>query len=416
VISEPPARRTAFAFIYLTVLLETLAFGITIPVLPYLVAHFTGGGLGRAAVWSASASALFMSMQFVGAPLIGTLSDRVGRRPVMLLSNLSLGLDFLVMALAPGLWLLLISRVICGLCAAGYPTSGAYIADTTPKQGRAAAFGLLGAAAGAGLVIGPALGGFLGTVSLRLPFWVAAGLALANFGYGLLVLPESLPRERRSPRFNWRHANPLGALLLLCRYPPVLGIAMVPFLMSLAQSSLTSTSVLYADWRFGWGPGIVGCAWGFAGACMILVQTVLVQKVMRVLGEHRTILAGLFLGGIGYLLFGLAPFATLFVAGVPFLCLSGLALPPAQAMMSNRVDPQEQGRLQGALSSLSCLAGVVGPPLFARVFAVFTAQNAPVPQLSGAAFLLAALLLGVASIPVIKGVGNRSVAKYSRPA
>ena len=253
-----PARRAAVTFIFVTVLIDILAFGIIIPVLPHLIEQLIGGSIAKAAVWSSAFGTLYMLMQFVFSPIQGALSDRFGRRTVILISSLGLGIDFVVMALAPVLWLLFLGRAVSGICAASFSTANAYIADVTPKEKRAAAFGLLGAAFGIGFIIGPALGGFLGHLHIRLPFWVAAGLSLVNFCYGFFVLPESLPPERRSARFDWRHANPFGALVLLRRYPQVFGLASVFFLINLAQFSLNSTYVLYTDYRFGWGPQIVG--------------------------------------------------------------------------------------------------------------------------------------------------------------
>ncbi len=393
-----PRHRAALNFIFVTVMLDMLAFGIIIPVLPHLIVQLIGGSIAKAAVWSGTFGALFMLMQFVFSPVQGALSDRFGRRTVILISSFGLGIDFIVMAVAPALWLLLIGRAVSGVCAASFSTANAYIADITPKEKRAAAFGTLGAAFGIGFIIGPALGGFLGHLHIRLPFWVAAALSLANFCYGYFVLPESLPKERRSARFDWRHANPFGAVVLLRRYPQVFGLAAVYFLISLAQFSLNSTYVLYTDYRYGWGPQIVGYTLGLVGLCSGLVQAVLVRRLMPKLGERRLILAGLALCIVGYAFFGFASVSWLFVLGIPFLCLGGLAGPPAQALMTHQVDPHEQGRLQGALTSLASLAGIFGPALFADTFALFISDHAPVRHLPGVAFVLAALLLFVAAV------------------
>lgn len=387
-----PRRRAAVTFIFVTVMIDMLAFGIIIPVLPHLIVQLVGGSIAHAAVWSSAFGTLFMLMQFVFSPIQGTLSDRYGRRTVILISSFGLGIDFIVMAIAPVLWLLFIGRAISGVCAASFSTANAYIADITPRDKRAAAFGLLGAAFGIGFIVGPALGGFLGGLHVRLPFWVAAGLSLINFCYGFFVLPESLPKERRSARFDWRHANPLGSLLLLRRYPQVFGLAAVFFLINLAQFSLNSTYVLYTDYRYGWGPQIVGYTLGLVGLCSGLVQAVLVRRLMPMLGERRMILAGLAICAVGYFFFGFASTGWLFVLGIPFLCLGGLAGPPAQSIMTHQVDPHEQGRLQGALTSLASLAGIFGPALFANLFALFISDHAPA-HLPGAAFVLAALLL-----------------------
>jgi DHA1 family tetracycline resistance protein-like MFS transporter len=390
-------RRAAVTFIFVTVMLDMLAFGIIIPVLPHLIVQLIGGSIAKAAVWSSAFGTLYMLMQFVFSPIQGALSDRFGRRTVILISSFGLGIDFVVMALAPVLWLLFIGRAVSGICAASFSTANAYIADVTPKEKRAAAFGLLGAAFGIGFIVGPALGGFLGHLHIRLPFWVAAGLSLVNFCYGFFVLPESLPPERRSARFDWRHANPFGVLVLLRRYPQVFGLAAVFFLANLAQFSLNSTYVLYTDYRYGWGPQIVGYTLALVGLFSGLVQAVLVRRLMPTLGERRMIMAGLALCIVGYVFFGLAPTAWLFVLGIPFLCLGGLVGPPAQAMMTHQVDAHEQGRLQGALTSLASLAGIFGPALFANLFALFISDHAPLP-LPGVAFVLAAILLAVAAV------------------
>lgn len=397
-----PRRHAALAFIFVTVMLDMLAFGIIIPVLPHLIVQLIGGSIAQAAVWAGAFGALFMLMQFVFSPVQGALSDRFGRRAVILISSLGLGVDFIVMALAPVLWLLFIGRAVSGVCAASFSTANAYIADIVPKDKRAAAFGTLGAAFGIGFIIGPALGGFLGHLSIRLPFWVAALLSLVNFCYGWFVLPESLSKEGRSARFDWRHANPFGAVVLLRRYPQVFGLAAVYFLINLAQFSLNSTYVLYTDYRYGWGPQVVGYTLGLVGLCSGLVQAVLVTRLMPKLGQRRLILAGLALCIVGYLFFGFASIAWLFVLGIPFLCLGGLSGPPAQAMMTHQVDPHEQGRLQGALTSLASLAGIFGPALFANLFALFISDHAPVHHLPGAAFVLAALLLFAAALIAIR--------------
>jgi len=389
----PHARRTAaLLFVFVTVAIDMLAFGIITPVLPHLIVELIGGSIAKAAVWSSAFGTLFMLMQFVCSPIQGALSDRFGRRTVILISSFGLGVDFIVMALAPVLWLLFIGRIVSGICAASFSTASAYIADITPREKRAGAYGTLGGAFAIGFIVGPALGGFLGDRWIRLPFWVAAGLALVNFCYGMFVLPESLPKEHRGARFEWRHANPIGALVLLRRYPQVFALAAVFFLLALAQFSLNSTYVLYTDYRYGWGPQIVGYTLGIVGLCSGLVQAVLVRHLMPSMGERRMILAGIALLIVGYVAFGLAPTAWMFIAGIPFLCLGGLAGPPAQSMITHQVGPAEQGRLQGALTSLQSLAGILGPALFANLFALFIGSHAPTGRLPGVAFVLAAVL------------------------
>ncbi|SFN70343.1 TCR/Tet family MFS transporter [Dokdonella immobilis] len=389
-----PARRAAVIFVFITVMLDMLAFGIIIPVFPHLVQHMTGGDIGTAVRWTGIMGALFGLMQFVFSPVQGAMSDRFGRRPVILASNLSLGFDFILMALAQTLPILFIGRMISGVASASISTANAYIADVTSREKRAAAYGLLGAAFGIGFIIGPALGGFLGGISVRAPFWVAAGLALANFLYGFFVLPESLPRERRSARFDLKNANPLGALRMLRRYPQVLALAVVFFLVALAQFSLNSTFVLYADYRYHWGPQEVGYTLALVGVCSAIVQAGMVRRVVPRFGERPVMLAGLLFGISGFLTLGFAANAVVFVLAIPLLALAGLGGPTTQAIITRQVDPTEQGRLQGAITSLASLATVFGPFVFSQIFAFFIGPTTPL-HLPGAAFVLSAILLGL---------------------
>jgi DHA1 family tetracycline resistance protein-like MFS transporter len=389
-----PVRRAALMFIFVTVMLDMLAFGIIIPVFPHLVQRMTGGDISTAAQWTGIMGALFGLMQFVFSPVQGALSDRFGRRPVILTSNLALGLDFIVMALAQTLPILFIGRLISGIASASFSTANAYIADVTPKEKRAAAYGMMGGAFGIGFIIGPALGGFLGGISISAPFWVAAGLALANFLYGWFILPESLPPERRSARFDIRNANPLGALRLLRRYPQVFGLAIVFFLVSLAQFSLNSTFVLYADYRYGWGAQAVGYTLALVGVCSAIVQAGLVRRVVPRFGERPVMLAGLLFGIGGFLTLGFATTGPIFLLGIPLLSLSGLGGPTTQSIITRQVDPHEQGRLQGAVTSLASLATVFGPFLFTQTFAFFISPQSDL-HLPGAAFLLSSVLLGI---------------------
>ncbi|GAA0711249.1 TCR/Tet family MFS transporter [Dokdonella soli] len=390
-------RRAAVLFIFVTVLIDILSFGIIIPVLPHLVEQLAGGGIAKAAMWVGVFGTLFAAIQFVCAPIQGALSDRFGRRPVVLLSNLGIGVDFLFMALVNTLPLLLIGRCVSGATAASFTTANAYIADVTPPERRAASFGLLGAAFGIGFIIGPALGGLLGGINVRLPFFAAAVLALTNFCYGYFILPESLPPERRSARFDWSHANPLGSLFLLRRYRQVFGLAAVVLLSNLAHFVLQSVFVLYADYRYGWGAQKVGYTLALVGLCNAIVQAWLVRKLVPRIGERQTLLVGLVFGGLGFACMALAGSGPVFLIGIPLLALWGLAGPSTQALMTHQVDAHEQGRLQGAVASLASVAGIFGPALFTQVFALFISDHAPV-HLPGAPFLLSASLLAAGLI------------------
>ncbi|QDH68779.1 TCR/Tet family MFS transporter [Marilutibacter alkalisoli] len=388
-------RRAALAFIFVVVLIDILAFGLIIPVLPHLIEDFAGGETAHAAYWVATFGFVFAAIQFVCSPIQGTLSDRFGRRPVILLSCLGLGLDFVFMALAPTLAWLLVGRIISGITSASFTTANAYVADVVPPDQRAKSYGMLGAAFGIGFVVGPLLGGWLGDIDLRLPFWFAAGLALLNFLYGWFVLPESLPKEKRSARFDWSHANPVGSIGLLRRYPQVFGLAAVVFLANLAHYVYPSVFVLFADYRFGWGPREVGWVLAAVGVCSIVVNAVLVGRVVRWLGERRTLLLGLSCGVAGFVVYGLAGNGWVWLLGLPVSALWALAAPATQALITREVGPEVQGRIQGALMSLVSMAGIVGPVLFAGSFGFFISDAAPA-HLPGVPWLIAAVLLGSA--------------------
>jgi DHA1 family tetracycline resistance protein-like MFS transporter len=388
-----PVRRAALAFIFVTVLLDILAFGMIIPVLPHLIASFYGGNVSLAAKMHGIFAAVFMCMQFVCSPIQGALSDRFGRRPVILLSNLGLGLDFILMAVAQTLPLLFIGRVLSGITSASFSTANAYIADVTPPEKRAAAFGKIGMAFGLGFIIAPAIGGMLGTVGTRAPFWVAAVLSLANFCYGLFVLPESLPKERRTP-FSWKRANPVASLAFLSHHPEVFALAGVLFLMGLAHMVYPSTFVLYADYRFGWGPQMVGYTLAIVGVLSAVIQGGLIGRAIKAWGERRTLLLGLAMGTLGFTLYGLAPSGYWFWAAMPITAMWGFAMPAAQGMMTKQVAPTEQGRLQGAIGSLSSVAGIIGPLVFSRAFASTTNHGPHNPWVGITFWLAATMLLG----------------------
>jgi len=386
-----PARRATLIFIFVTVLLDVLAFGLIIPGFPHLIAGFYGGDIAVATVWHGTLMTVFMATQFISSPIQGALSDHFGRRPIILLSNLGLAADFALMALANSFPVLIIGRILSGVTSASFSTANAYIADVTPPEKRAQSFGMLGVAFGIGFVIAPAIGGFLSEIHPRLPFWFAAGLGLVNFCYGLFVLPESLPVEKRAA-FDWRRANPVGSLQLLTRYPQVFALAIVLFLMQLAHLVYPSTFVLYADYRFGWGEKMVGYTLAGVGILAAIVQGGLVKKIIAWLGERRAMLFGLMCGTMGFFLYGLAPNGISFWAVAPIAALWGVAGPAAQAIITREVDPHEQGRLQGAISSLTSVAGLFAPILFTQVFASVSHQT---PSIwSGATFFLASAMVG----------------------
>jgi DHA1 family tetracycline resistance protein-like MFS transporter len=387
---ETKGRKAAVAFILVNVVLDTLSLGIIIPVLPGLIQAFQHGDAAAAARTIGLFSTVWAFMQFVCAPILGALSDRYGRRPVLLGSLTGLGLDYLLMAMAPSLPWLFVGRVISGMTAAGGATANAYIADVVPPERRAATYGYIGAAWGLGFVAGPTLGGVLGQVDLRLPFWVSMGLTLVAALYGLFVLPESLPKDRRAA-FSLARANPLGSLTLLRSHPELLGLSAVNFLMQLAHYVLPTVFVLYAANRYGWTPLVTGPALALTGVCNIIVQMLLVKPIVARIGERGAVLAGLGFGAAGFLIYGLASNGWLFLAGTPVFGLIGLFGPGFQGLITRRVKPDEQGRLQGANSALAGIAGMIGPGLFTLTYAWFITQSAI--HLPGASFILAALLM-----------------------
>jgi len=384
------------AFIFITILLDTLALGLVIPVLPKLVESFVDNDTARAAQIFGLFGTAWAAMQFFFSPVLGGLSDRFGRRPVVLLSNFGLALDYVLMALAPSLSWLFVGRVISGITSASISTSFAYIADITPPERRAAVFGKVGAAFGAGFILGPALGGLLGGMDPRLPFWVAAGLSFANTLYGLLILPESLARDRRAP-FRWKSANPFGALHLLRSDSVLAGLSVANFFAQVAHVVLPSTFVLYATYRYGWDAATVGLTLAMVGICAMAVQGAGVGPIVRRLGERGALLLGLGCGALGFLIFGAAPSGPLFWLGIPVMALWGVAGAAVQALMTRLVAPDRQGQLQGAITSVQSVSQLVGPFLFTLTFAYFIGPQAPL-KLPGAPFLLASALLVLAMV------------------
>ena len=387
----PEVRGAAVAFIFVTILLDMLALGLILPILPKLVESFVDNDTASAARIFGLFGTAWALMQFFFSPVLGALSDRFGRRPVVLLSNLGLALDYVLMALAPSLTWLFIGRVISGITSASVSTAFAYIADMTPPERRAAVFGKVGVAFGAGFILGPALGGLLGGMDPRLPFWVAAGLSFANTLYGLLILPESLPKERRSA-FRWKSANPIGALHLLRSDRTLTGLSVVHFIAQLAHVVLPSTFVLYATYRYGWDSRTVGLTLAMVGICAMAVQGAAIGPMVRRFGERRALLFGLGSGAAGFLIFGAAPSGPLFWIGIPVMALWGVAGAATQALMTRLVTPEQQGQLQGATASVQSVSQLLGPFLFTLTFAYFIGAQAPV-MLPGAPFLLAAVLL-----------------------
>lgn len=389
-------RRAAITFIFVSMVLDIVAFGIVIPVLPQLIRGFLGGDTARAAEMYGIFGTTWAAMQFVCSPFLGALSDRFGRRPVLLLSIFGLGLDYLLMAVAPTLTWLFVGRVLSGMTAAGFATATAYIADVTPPERRAGAFGLVGAAWGFGFIVGPALGGILGATDPRLPFFVAGGLALVNALYGFFVLPESLPPERRAS-FSLARANPLGALRLLQGRPQLLGLSVVSFLYNLGHTVFPSVFVLWASYQLHWEAKQVGWALAMVGVANVLVQGGLVRPLVKRLGERRALAIGALFGTAGFALYGVAATVPVFWLGAAVYAPAGFFNPSLLGLISQRADPSEQGRVQGATSSIMGIAGMIGPGFFTTAFAwaIRDGIGAPLP---GLPFLVAAALFALAGL------------------
>lgn len=390
-------RRAALGFIFATALMDVLSLGIIIPVLPNLVKELAGGSTASAALWVGLFGSAWALMQFVFSPILGLISDRYGRRPVILISVFGLGIDYLFMAFAPTLAWLFLGRIFHGITAASFATASAYIADVTAPEKRARSFGLIGAAWSVGFVLGPALGGTLGEIDIRLPFLVAAGLALTNWLYGFFILPESLPPEKRESRFNWKKANPLGSLTLLRGHKDLLGLASLWFLYHLAHYVLPAIFVLYTGHRYGWSMQEVGLMLMITGILGVIVQAGLVGPIVKRIGERGALLLGMASGAVGFTIYALAPTEEVYYVGMPIFALMGLVQASIQGLMTRRVQSHEQGQLQGANASIAGLTGLIGPALYTVIFA-WSLRNEATQHMPGLAILVAAGLMALGFI------------------
>src|SRR5271155_1026743 len=386
----PKGRRAAATFIFFTVTLDMLALGMIAPVLPRLIEGFLHGDTSSAAKMLGLFGTVFAAMQFFFSPIVGSLSDRFGRRPLVLLSNFGLGLDYLVMGWAPTLNWLFLGRIISGLTSSSIPTAMAYMADVPPRERRAAAFGMLNAAFGVGFVLGPAVGGLLGNINPRLPFWVAGGLSLINGMYGLFVLPESLSLQNRSP-FSWARANPIGSLNLLNR-GGMLAISGVLLLGYIAQQVLMNVYVIYDDYRYHWTNRTVGLSLAVVGVFTVIYGAFLIKPVVAKFGERGAMTIGLIGGALGYSMIGSSKTGLLLWFGIPILNLMTFTWPSAQSLLSHKTSPSEQGQLQGAINGLRGIAGLVGPGFFTYIFSKSIGVGAIV-RTPGAPFYVAASML-----------------------
>lgn len=389
-------RNAAVGFIFITLLIDVIGFGIIIPVMPKLIAQLKQVDISTASTYGSLLMFAYAFVQFFCAPLLGNLSDKYGRRPVLLFSLFGFGIDYLFLALAPTFGWLFAGRIIAGITGASFTTGAAYISDISTKENRAKNFGMIGAAFGLGFIIGPVLGGLLGKLGPRIPFYAAAVLALINWAYGYFVLPESLSKDNRRP-FEWKRANPVGSLLHLKKYPAITGLAVSILLIYIAAHSVMSTWSYFGMYRFQWDEKMVGLSLGAVGIMVAIVQGGLIRFINPKLGNERSVFTGLSLYTLGLLLFGIATQSwMMFVILIPY-CLGGITMPAIQAIMAGHVPPNQQGELQGAITSLMSAAAIIGPVLMNNLFYFFTHDKAPF-HLPGAPFLLGAVLMALSAL------------------
>ena len=388
-------RNAAVGFIFITLLIDVIGFGIIIPVMPTLISQMKGVDISTASKYGSLLMFAYASVQFICAPIIGNLSDKYGRRPVLLFSLFCFGIDYLFLAVAPTYGWLFIGRIIAGISGASMTTGAAYIADISTPENRAKNFGMIGAAFGLGFIIGPMIGGLLGGFGPRIPFYAAAILALVNWVYGYFVLPESLSKENRRA-FEWKRANPVGALLHLRKYPAITGLAFAIFLVYVAAHAIMSNWSYFTMYRFNWDEKMVGISLAVVGVLVTGVQGGLTRVINPKLGNEKTLYIGLSFYAIGMLLFGVATQSwMMFVFLIPY-CLGGIAQPALQSVMAGHVPANVQGELQGTITSLMSLAAIIGPLLMNNLFFYFTHSDAPV-HLPGAPFLLASVLMAASA-------------------
>ncbi len=386
-------KSAAISFIFITLLLDVTGIGLILPVVPGLIEQLIHGNISQASRYSGWLAFAYASMQFLFSPLLGNLSDKYGRRPILLLSLFGLGIDYIFLALAPTIGWLFVGRIIAGIAGASFTTATAYIADISTAENRAKNFGMVGAAFGLGFILGPVIGGFLGNFGVRIPFVVAAVLSLINTLYGYFVLPESLAPENRRP-LDYKKIVPIASLVQLKKYTAVAGLFISFFLIYLAANAVQSTWSFFTIKQFNWSPRMIGISLGLVGLLVGAVQGGLIRIVNPILGNKKSIYIGIAFYAIGLLLFAFASSSwMMFVFLVPY-CLGGICGPALQSIISGQVPANEQGELQGGLTSIMSLTNIIGPVLMTGLFAYFTKPSAPI-KFAGAAFLLGAILMAL---------------------
>ncbi len=393
-------RKAAVGFIFITLLLDVIGLGIIIPVIPALIQELTGGSISEASRYGGWLIASYALVQFLCAPIVGALSDKYGRRPILLLSLLGFGLDYLVLAVAPTIGWLFLARIIAGVFGASFTTGAAYIADVSSAEKRAQNFGLLGAAFGLGFIIGPVTGGLLGEIGPRVPFYAAALVTFLNLTYGYFILPESLLKENRR-EFEWSRANPLGALFALKRYPSVAGLIGALTFIYLASHAIQGTWTYFSMEKFNWSESMVGYSLGLVGIMSALVQGLLIRIIIPKIGEYNTMITGIIFNICGCLLFSMASEGWMLLCFIIPYSLGGIAGPAIQGILSNQIPDNEQGQLQGALTSMMAATGIIGPLMMTSIFAYFTAENAPI-YFPGAPFVTGAVLVSICLFLILR--------------
>ncbi|MEM7422927.1 MAG: TCR/Tet family MFS transporter [Pseudomonadota bacterium] len=398
-----PASRNAALFVFVTVALDAMGIGIIVPVMPDLLQELSGLSIGEAAIWGGYLAFSYALMQFVFSPTIGNLSDRYGRRPILLISLATLSVDYIVMALAPTLWLLFVGRIIAGIAGATYSTATAFIADVTPKEQRAAAFGLVGAGFGVGFVFGPAIGGLAGEFGTRAPFIAASIVAFANFIYGWFVLPESLSPENRRP-FDWRRANPLGGIRQIAKFPMVAWFILVSFLYSVSHYVYPSIWSFYTKEKFAWSNLEIGLSLAAVGIGFAIVQGWAIRYILRWLGEKMTAYVGFFMNFAGMVGIAMIVQGWMIYAIMPLIVLGDIVKPALTGLMSNRIPDDAQGELQGVIASAQAITVIISPVMLTQLFGAFTHPGGALPYFPGAPFVASAAIMALAVIPFVMGL------------